>query len=522
MKYQFGNCEFDTALFELRCGGVPVIASHKVLSILSFLLVSRSRLVSKDELVEEIWDGRAVTDAAIAVRISELRRAIGDNGKNQTLVRTVRGQGFRFVASVTVESDAMLVTEKQSLIPELSKPIVPFPTQPSVAILKAKMNGVQGEYGFLARALPDEIITALSRMRSLMVKARGSTFQHTSYEQSPRASGALLDADYIFSCELGVSDGRVCISCELSRAKTDEAIWRTQLSVKLNEVHELREDIVRDIATRIDHNIARAELRKARLRVPEELGVWHNYHLGISRLEALGRPDFDGATVYLETAVEQDPFFARGHAELANAHLQRFFWSWKSGMKLHSQIGRAEAKKAYELDPSDPICALMASRERFYVGDHEVAESLLRKSVRLSPSQHWAQADLARLMVQKGDPDGAVQHLNIAHALHPAWLNPTYLYGTSALIGILKGDLDHAVEKAQQMEGMDAPGLYGVLITLTAYHLAQMPVEANRVATIIKERFQGMTGPKLVASNSSWHPDLSARFEDAMAANGIG
>jgi DNA-binding winged helix-turn-helix (wHTH) protein/pimeloyl-ACP methyl ester carboxylesterase len=93
----------DTAVFELRRSGEPVPIEPQVFDVLTYLVSHRERVVSKQELMDAVWGGRFVTEAAVTSRIKQARRALGDDGRDQRLIRTVHGRGYRFVGDVTVE-----------------------------------------------------------------------------------------------------------------------------------------------------------------------------------------------------------------------------------------------------------------------------------------------------------------------------------------------------------------------------------------------------------------------------------
>jgi DNA-binding winged helix-turn-helix (wHTH) protein/tetratricopeptide (TPR) repeat protein len=105
--YHFGDCELDTQRLELRRGGEPRHVEPQVFDVLRYLIEGRERLVTKDELLEGIWGHRFVTPAALNSRIKDARRAIGDDGAAQHMIRTVRGRGFRFVADVRVQEGGL-------------------------------------------------------------------------------------------------------------------------------------------------------------------------------------------------------------------------------------------------------------------------------------------------------------------------------------------------------------------------------------------------------------------------------
>ncbi|MEK9283098.1 MULTISPECIES: winged helix-turn-helix domain-containing protein [unclassified Bradyrhizobium] len=100
MRYFFEDCVLDTDRRELRRGPAVVRTTPQVLDLLEFLIRSRDRVVSKDDLINAIWKGRIVSDAALTTRLNAVRRAIGDSGEQQRLIKTFPRKGFRFVGAV--------------------------------------------------------------------------------------------------------------------------------------------------------------------------------------------------------------------------------------------------------------------------------------------------------------------------------------------------------------------------------------------------------------------------------------
>jgi DNA-binding winged helix-turn-helix (wHTH) protein len=100
MRYFFEDCALDTERRELRRGPDVVPTAPQVLDLLEYLIRSRDRVVSKDDLVNTIWNGRIVSDAAVTTRLNAVRRAIGDSGQQQRLLKTFPRKGFRFVGAV--------------------------------------------------------------------------------------------------------------------------------------------------------------------------------------------------------------------------------------------------------------------------------------------------------------------------------------------------------------------------------------------------------------------------------------
>src|ERR1044072_1997649 len=110
MIYTFGQFELDLAAAELRADGAAVHVEPQVFALLALLVENSERLVSRDEIREKVWDGRIVSDAAIASRVKSARQALGDDGRAQQLIKTLHGQGFRFVGQARAVQNAVVVT----------------------------------------------------------------------------------------------------------------------------------------------------------------------------------------------------------------------------------------------------------------------------------------------------------------------------------------------------------------------------------------------------------------------------
>ena len=119
MVFVFGNCELDLEREEIRRAGEPRHVEPQVFAVLSYLLEHRERLVSKEELLDRIWEGRIVTPATLNSRLKAVRQAIGDDGTSQQVIQTVRGRGFRFVAPVRLREHSGSATPRRAVEPDL-------------------------------------------------------------------------------------------------------------------------------------------------------------------------------------------------------------------------------------------------------------------------------------------------------------------------------------------------------------------------------------------------------------------
>src|SRR5262247_1952705 len=106
MRYLFADCLLDTQCYLLRRAGQSIPLRPKVFQALTYLLTHRDRVIPKQELCEQVWSAQTASDATIENCLKAIRRLIGDNGQAQRLIETRYGQGYRFVAAVTMSPDA--------------------------------------------------------------------------------------------------------------------------------------------------------------------------------------------------------------------------------------------------------------------------------------------------------------------------------------------------------------------------------------------------------------------------------
>src|SRR5262245_23255884 len=186
---RFGECEIDVAGFALRRNGAVCEVEPQVLELLLYLVRNPDRLITKDDLIVNVWHGRIVSDTTITSRIKSARKAIGDDGTQQKLIRTVHGRGVRFIAPVRTEranlSNTGAVAAKSSseitsgeILARANEAAAADTTAkrhwPAIAVLPFGNLGSDGDQDYFADGVTEDIITDLSRFRELRVVARDS------------------------------------------------------------------------------------------------------------------------------------------------------------------------------------------------------------------------------------------------------------------------------------------------------------------------------------------------------------
>src|SRR4030081_3091477 len=134
VEFSFGNQVLDVERRELRRRGELIALEPQVFDLLVYLVQNRDRVVSKTDLLKAIWGDRIVSESTLTSRINAVRKAVGDSGETQHLIRTVARKGIRFIGTVHANEPAHAMG-RRGKVRERSCPALPLPDRPAVAVL---------------------------------------------------------------------------------------------------------------------------------------------------------------------------------------------------------------------------------------------------------------------------------------------------------------------------------------------------------------------------------------------------
>ena len=268
MILSFAGHSLDRDRAELRGPGGVVALEPKAFVVLALLAENHDRVVDKDEMIEVVWGGRFMSDAAVTTVVKQVRRAIGDDGAAQEIIRTVRGRGYRLVAPVTLTVAAGVAAPVEATT-EVAGP-------PTIAVLPFARAGVDAALDVLGDAIPAEIISALSRLRWVRVIARESAFRFRGATVDFGALRGGLGAGYALSGAVEAVGGRIAVDVDLVDTRGGVVIWSERFGGTLDDVAEIRARIVGAVVAALDLQSPMAEEEQARLK-PDS---WKGYTIG--------------------------------------------------------------------------------------------------------------------------------------------------------------------------------------------------------------------------------------------------
>jgi TolB-like protein/Tfp pilus assembly protein PilF len=512
MIYRFGPFELDTAKVELRSSGEVCSVEPQVFALLALLVDNRERLVSKDEIIEKVWDGRVVSEAAVASRIKSARKVLGDDGKSQQFIKTIHRQGFRFVADAKVSRAG--VADHGGGKPAVQS--ADHTSRPSIAVLPFRLIGAAGLYAAIADALPHELITELSRLRWLFVTARGSSFRLRGPDADIGEIGRLLDVRYCLSGTVEIAGASLAVTVQLVDTRDSGVVWAEHFAGSINDVHQIREDIRSQILAALEIQIPLHEATVARLTVTENLDAWSSYHLGLQHMYRFNRKDNAAATALFQQAISRDPNFARAHAGLSFVHFQTAFMRHSDDLAGEIALARRFALRGLELDPIDPFVNFTMGRTFWLEGDLESSLAWLERATSISPN--YAQGIYARAWTESlaGRGLDARRHVDLAMRLSP--LDPLYyaMLATRAFTHMVMGEDAEAASWAER--AARAPGAHVLiaLIAVAAHALGGDEIRAASWAANVRSRNPTLTRSDFFRAFPMMSEATKARVSNAL------
>ena len=483
MAWIFGDFRLDPERFELFCGAELVRLEPQVLALLCLLVRHHDRMVTKDEIVEKIWNGQSVSDASISSRIRSARQAVGDDGHHQTTIRTVHGRGFRFVAEVVETAPAQAA--KATAPPETNSPLT---GRPSIAILPFRPLAMTPELAILADAIPSEIIQALSRLRWLAVIARGSSFRFRKPDPDLELIATALGARYVLSGIIEANVSRLAVTLELSDASTNEVIWGDRINAPLDAIDDLRSRVVAHLVTALDVYIPLNEARSSQMAALETLDAWANYHLGLQHLYRFTTNDNQRAKGLFERAVMLDPHFARAHAGLSFTSFLEAFLHIGPHLKEATRAARHHAERGLELDSLDPFANFTMGRSHWLTNDLDAAAEWLARATTLNPN--YAQGFYSSAMTSMLTGNLAATEVGLDTALQLSPLDPLLygMHGVRSQMFIQSGDYAAAARWGDRAAATPGAHYLIAMIAMVANGLAGRHDTAARWRQTVRQR----------------------------------
>jgi pentatricopeptide repeat protein len=420
VEFTFDNHVLDVDRRELRRGTELIALEPQVFDLLVYLLKNRDRVVGKDDLLAAVWDGRIVSESTLTSRITAVRKAIGDNGQEQRLIRTMPRKGIRFVGEVLDRNgpgpvDRSLVGAKDS--PRLA---LVLPDKASIAVLPFVNLSADPDQEYFADGMVEEIITALSGIKWLFVIARNSSFTYKGRVVDIKEVGRDLGVRYVLEGSVRKAGTRLRIAAQLIDTATDAHLWADRFEGSLEDVFALQDKVASSVAGVIEPALESAEIRRSTERPTHDLTTYDLYLRALSDFPTCDRDRLTRGLAWLEEAIARDPYYGPALALAAAYRIELENHGWAADSEQNRSIAVELSRRALRTGADDPRILGRSAVALGRFGDNiDAAVALIDRALALNPSSADAWYWSGWLRVFAGRADLAIEHFQASMRLNP-------------------------------------------------------------------------------------------------------
>jgi len=297
----------------------------------------------------------------------------------------------------------------------------PLPDKPSIAVLPFTNMSGDPDQEYFSDGITEDIITDLSRFRSLFVVARNSSFAFRGNSVDIREVGRSLGVRFVLEGSVRMVSNRVRITAQLIDAGTTNHIWGDRYDGDLADVFAVQDEISHSIVSTIAGRLEDFDADRVATKPTDNLSAYENFLRGQKLVHNYTRDDYANARRYFEHAISLDPNFARARAWLADVDIFSWFWDLTpEGLELAFHTGEA----ALALDDHESKSHLALGLAQLFRAEHEKSEYHLLRASELNPNDDLIMIENGRYMIYVDEPQAGADLVRQAmrrNPYHPNW-----------------------------------------------------------------------------------------------------
>jgi TolB-like protein/Tfp pilus assembly protein PilF len=386
VQFRFDEHVLDVDRRELRRGSDAIAVEPQVFDLLVYLLQNREHVVSKDDLIASVWGGRIISESTLTSRINAARKAVGDSGGEQRLIRTIARKGLRFVGDVHVEQTVPAPARAE---PE-SPASLALPDRPAIAVLPFTNMSGDPEQEYFSDGISEDIITALSKLRWFFVIARNSSFIYKGKSVHLKQIASDLGVRYVLEGSVRKGGDRVRITAQLNDVTTGSHLWAERYDRDLADVFAVQDEITEAIVAAIEPQLYAAENFRAQRKAPDSMDAWDLVMRALSHYWRVTRQDNVVAQALLEKAIAIDPSYGQALGVLATSYIFTAHMGW-ADLAAVAKAAERSALAAIQTDSEDPWAHNALGHVYLFARRFEDSLAEFELALRLNPNFALAQ-----------------------------------------------------------------------------------------------------------------------------------
>lgn len=452
--YRVSDITIDPARRRVRRNGEDIELGKLSYKLLVTLVRLAPRVVTRDELVDQVWDGRYVNPATIKQRFVLLRQALGDDASEPRYIRVVRGHGYTVIPRVEALFDrsaarpllpayiagALLAIVLSAVI--YRSYIAPTPPldPPAIAVLPFENLSPEPDDSFFAVGLHEEIIDRLAQIDGLRVLSRQSVLRFSGTRTAIGEIARELGADAVMAGTVNYRDGHVRIGTRLVDPESGIQLWSNTYERDFSDIFEIQAEIAMSVAGALGVKLGVHESNAFRGAGTDSIEAYEAFLAGLYALaDVQGQ---DRAISFFRKATELDPDYAAAWAQMGFAYAAKTFYASPERTRDVLDTAMPIVLRAVELDPQSARAAALLGFVRYFRLDWIGAEEEYARAIDLSAEQYTL-AQHAGMLVRAGRLTAARSEFEAAEAMEPSFGRPAR---AQAQVSIAQGQYAEARE----------------------------------------------------------------------------
>jgi len=414
--YRFGPFELDGAEYRLLRNGVEVPLQLKAFETLCILVERAGRLLTKDDLLRQLWPGTIVEENNLNKNISHLRKALGESAAGQSYIETIPRVGYRFAAPVEQVSAAG-PTLVMSHEPSPAQP----PAQPkrkSVAVLYFENLSGDCADEYFRDGMTEDVITELEKIRELRLVPRTSMLAFRDKPMSITHVGEQVCADFVMEGSIRRAGDRLRITARLADTASGHSVWAERYDRRLEDVFAIQDEIAQSIALALRVVLTEKEKHEIEKVPTSNIQAYDYYLRGRKFLYQLRSPSLEFARQMFARAIVIDPNYARAYAGVADC--SSFLYMWFESTEDNLREALSASRRAVELDSESPVTHASLGLALFLSKDHEAAQEEFETALGLCTELFEAYYYYGRSCFAQGQFEKAAELFGQASQANPA------------------------------------------------------------------------------------------------------
>jgi TolB-like protein len=442
---RFSNYELDLDAAELRCGGQTVAVEPQVFDLIRFFADNPGRLVTRDDIIEGVWGGRIVSDAAISTRIAAARKALGDDGKAQRVIKTVSRRGFRFLPEARRDEPSRSTPTKRVEF-ELEHGLLPLPDRPSIAIVPFEGLSADADTHSFAQGLRIDIQNALIKVSGLFLIAVGSANAVAGLPSKEAA--ATLGVRYLLQGQVRRGGTMIRVSVQLIDALADRIVWAEQYDRPIENTFRFLDEVTRQVLAALNVRLVAGESATVWHKSLEDLKSLEVFYRGVSHFFHMNQEGLARARRDFENIAGRYPHLSLGPTWVSLTHWYDLQRGFSTSPRESHDLARQWAEKAVTMAGADGQACTVLSHVYLLDRNFDAALEAGAAAVRNRPSCTHANGFYANVLHFCGCQDAALKHIRLALRHSP--IHPPLFKLILALILRATGALDGAAAAASE------------------------------------------------------------------------